>query len=104
MGVYLQTADSCAADVPVKYELPVTAPVVDTCTHKSESNTIATEVAACKALTADNCSSVAKCRIATAKEICFQEKTFLRVKWIPETNTAWFSGNDDLKGALVVGT
>ena len=68
------------------------------------SSSIATEVADCKALIADSCSGIDKCRIAQAKEICFQEKTFQIVKWIPPTNTAWFSGDDDLKGTHVVGT
>ena len=35
--------------------------------------------------------------------ICFQNKTFRKVKWIPATNPTWFSGNDDLKGTHTVG-
>ena len=36
-------------------------------------------------------------------KICFRGKTFRKVKWIPGNNSAWFSGNDNLKGTHTVG-
>ena len=35
--------------------------------------------------------------------ICFQKKTFRKVKWIPGNNPTWFSGDDNLKGTHTTG-
>ena len=106
MGVYIQTADSCASDVPVKFfEHPNTSSaLVDTCTHKHDYSTIKTDVDACKALDAQACSGTNKCRIQEATEKVFEGRTWNLVKWLPASSTNWFSTNDNLAGTAVVGS
>jgi hypothetical protein len=106
MGVYVQTADSCDTDVPVKFfEHPNTSAVkVDTCTHKSDYSTIKTDVDACKALDAQGCIGKTKCRILQAREKVFEGHTWEMVKWLPASSTHWFSTDDNLAGTAKVGT
>jgi hypothetical protein len=57
MGVYVQTADSCASGVPVKFwEFPNIF-----CTHKIEFSHDKKVVELCKAGTKETCGSLPKC-------------------------------------------
>ena len=106
MGVYVQTAESCASDVPVKFfEHSNTNSVQeDTCTHKSDYSTIKVDVDACKSLDAQACSGNNKCRIQQDTVKVFEGRTWEMVKWLPTSSTKWFSTNDNLAGTAEVGT
>jgi hypothetical protein len=77
---------------------------VDTCTHKSDFSAIKADVDACKALDAQACSGITKCRILQAREKVFEGRTWELVKWLPASSTTWFSTNDNLAGTAKLGT
>ena len=95
--------------MPKKFwEYPITSVVqVDTCTHIDSSSTIEVDVLACKALDATTCIDNDECQIqiAQVREKVVEGRTWEMVKWLPESNANWFSGDDNLAGtAAAVGT
>ena len=101
IGVFIEENTSCASGYPRTSAVSST----DRCTHKLEFSNNSTKVATCLAYTNDEtCKADTNCALAPIPvKICFMGNTYNQVRFLPNTSTSWFSGDDNFNGNIEIG-